>query len=155
MTYKELIKKNGGHITWTENHDGAENMRSNLDQLGCIHIEYKKNGKWYEWEDSRQGNLTDSEFLDAVVKTALDFKTDESVVWVVERNFKTPEMNSDDWRYLAYPHDTDDEKFDSDWNVAIKCHDRGSAVRLTHFLYDEWDIRVTDHQIVSPTEVTP
>lgn len=83
MTIQELLKLlPGGHLTWREGpHENEpepyENLRMNLDQLDCIHIEYQgPDGEWHEWESGRiEGkpvsmfNRSDTEFLNALIST--------------------------------------------------------------------------------------
>lgn len=77
------------------------------------------------------------------------------VVWAVERNFKTPEMSSDDWRYFAYPGVFDEnEVFQEAWDLALKFHDRNGAEQCCKDFPDDWDVRITDHQLVPPTPPT-
>ena len=74
----------------------------------------------------------------------------DTVVWAVERNFRTPEMQSDDWRYLmSFDGCNPDEFFTQDWNLAAKFYDMDSAKRVLGSEYpDGWNIRITSHQIM-------
>ncbi len=75
-------------------------------------------------------------------------KPSHDVVWVVERNYGSG--TSSDWRYMKYPGYLDDA-WTSDWNDALKCYDRPSADALCVDMPDDYDVRITDHQIVFPS----
>ena len=72
------------------------------------------------------------------------------VVWAVERNF------DGQWRYFAYPGEFEElEVFQAAWDLALKFYDRNSAEQCCKDFPDDWDIRITDHQIVpSLTDTT-
>lgn len=74
MTIQELLERSGGVIEWTEryspgdNSECVEHCQMNLDQLGCIRIEYQKDdGEWVEWNDCRLGHRSDGDMINAIL----------------------------------------------------------------------------------------